>query len=397
MEFHAPAETRSAFQSDAPDSSAAREAAGGPAVTFSFQGGDRSPHFDRPHILNSAFDGRQDERRVNSFAHNEKPDFVLIVIGRPDAAGREHDVSDPAPAGWGVHEAPEPFEPQGNTTNSSDVSGKGIQGSGVSKNRFAGGEDDVDVPVPRPPTFAPAFLVVAPVATPAHAAAPAEVRSAAPPAADQPARRAPPRDGARQSRRASNNSATAPPPESAAERQAAADRAATAAEPAPHEPAPPVEPQSAAQAPVPSRSVFDRATVARVVTVVVGIARAVEVASIGPLIGERVETAVAKAADAVTLAETVGETAAEAAAGATSGLLNLPTGPVMLLGLAPGSARGAVASWWPTERTWRVSAALGLLASLAGYGYCRADAERRRVVATRIAPVVRGRRPDHGL
>ena len=125
-------------------------------------------------------------------------------------------------------------------------------------------------------------------------------------------------------------------------------------------------------------------------------------------IAGRVEAVVAKAVgmvedvasrdgafDAVAVAADVGDVG--------SGLLYLPTGPTMFLGLAPMTAASAQSSWWPSPQAWRVTEAVSLVIALAGYGYCRADAERRRgvrAVAGRSSTqycIVSTRRPSEGL
>jgi hypothetical protein len=83
-----------------------------------------------------------------------------------------------------------------------------------------------------------------------------------------------------------------------------------------------------------------------------------------------------------------------------SGLLHLPTGPVMFLGLAPMSAGTGTArsSWWPSQQAWRVTEAVSFAIAVAGYGYCRADAERRRVRPIPVrSGVTSNRRPGDGL
>ena len=121
-------------------------------------------------------------------------------------------------------------------------------------------------------------------------------------------------------------------------------------------------------------------------------------------IAGRVEAAVAKvvgivqdvasadgAFDAVAVAADVGDVG--------SGLLYLPTGPTMFLGLAPVTVASAQSSWWPSPQAWRVTEAVSLVIAVAGYGYCRADAERRRgvrPVAVR-GGIVSIRRPSEGL
>ena len=84
---------------------------------------------------------------------------------------------------------------------------------------------------------------------------------------------------------------------------------------------------------------------------------------------------------------------------AGSGLLYLPSGPVMLLGLAPLSLPGRGWTWWPSQQVWRVTEAVSLVVAVAGYGYCRADGERRgrlqpAAVQGNIAAV---KRPADGL
>jgi hypothetical protein len=85
-----------------------------------------------------------------------------------------------------------------------------------------------------------------------------------------------------------------------------------------------------------------------------------------------------------------------------SGLLHLPSGPAMLLGLAESTTGAqALATWWMSQQTWRVTQAVSLVVALAGYGYCRADAQRRRQAALAAAPFYRGvasgDRPADGL
>ena len=61
--------------------------------------------------------------------------------------------------------------------------------------------------------------------------------------------------------------------------------------------------------------------------------------------------------------------------GGPSGLLTLPDGGAMFLGLgsiAPQSANPSAAG------VWKVTAAVSLAAMLVGYGYCRIDEQRRR-------------------
>ena len=120
-------------------------------------------------------------------------------------------------------------------------------------------------------------------------------------------------------------------------------------------------------------------------------------------IAGRVGAVVAEVAD---LAEAVAGVdqvvdAAGLAAGVTdaaSGLLFLPSGPVMLLGLAPGGAGSPGRSSWPSQQVWRVTEAVSLVVAVAGYGYCRADAERRRGQPLRATVLVASAtRPSDGL
>jgi hypothetical protein len=118
----------------------------------------------------------------------------------------------------------------------------------------------------------------------------------------------------------------------------------------------------------------------------------------------RVEAVVAKVAGMVEAVASV-DGAFDAVAVAAdvsdvgSGLLYLPTGPTMFLGLAPMTAASARASsWWPSQQAWRVAEAVSLVIAVAGYGYCRADAERRRGRPVPMrSGIVATRRPSEGL
>ena len=127
-------------------------------------------------------------------------------------------------------------------------------------------------------------------------------------------------------------------------------------------------------------------------------------ADVGGVLVGRVAGAVVNVAESAVVAaaaDAVSAGVAAAGAGTASGLFfdfQIAAGPTVLLGLAPAaSAADAARSWWPSEQTWRITAAVGLLATLAGFGYCRADAEQRRSPHRRLAPVATGRRPDEGL
>jgi hypothetical protein len=101
-------------------------------------------------------------------------------------------------------------------------------------------------------------------------------------------------------------------------------------------------------------------------------------------------TSVGDAVDAVAVAADVADVG--------SGLLHLPTGPVMFLGLAPTGIASPRSSWWPSQQAWRVTEAVSFVVAVAGYGYCRADAERRRVRSIPFrSAVTSARRPGDGL
>jgi hypothetical protein len=118
----------------------------------------------------------------------------------------------------------------------------------------------------------------------------------------------------------------------------------------------------------------------------------------------RVEAAVGNLTALVEAAAAAGDgidavTVAADVADAGTSLLSLPSGPVMFLGLAPSTIGAAQpSSWWPGQQVWRVTEAVSLVVAVAGYGYCRADAERRRVKPVPVrSGIVSTRRPGDGL
>jgi hypothetical protein len=83
-----------------------------------------------------------------------------------------------------------------------------------------------------------------------------------------------------------------------------------------------------------------------------------------------------------------------------AGLIGLPAGPAMLLGLAavtPQQFQRLDWLGWPSKQAWRATAGVSLVVAVTGYAYCRADADRRRAQQGRLArqaPAGRGRRPQ---
>lgn len=131
-----------------------------------------------------------------------------------------------------------------------------------------------------------------------------------------------------------------------------------------------------------------------VATLVGGVAD-IRVASVG---GAANGTSLAVAAPGLAETLTAGLSTEGLADAARSGLLHLPAGPAMLLGLGPLAIRVPAWTWWPSQQVWRVTEVVSFVVAVAGYGYCRADADRRRGAAV-AGPndVVSAERPDDGL